>query len=425
MNVLDLFSGICIEFWGTLSEMAPYLLFGFFIAGVLSVWIRPEKVERHLGGRGFGAILKATLLGIPLPLCSCSVIPVGASLRRHGAGKGATTAFLLSTPQTGVDSIAVTLSLLGPGFAVFRPLAALITGVVGGLLTSLFPGSDKRDEEDTSVCSDSCCSGEAQGSAFIRVLRYGFVTLPRDIGRSLLVGLLLAGLIAAVIPNDYFSSTFGSGIFGMFVMMLLGIPVYVCATASVPVAAALITKGVSAGAALVFLVTGPATNAAAITTIWKIMGKRTVFIYLLTVAVTAFGFGLLLDAIYLATDRSVAPGMHRVLPASVENVSAVILLAVLAVAAFYRPNTSDKPAHDVGSERASFKISGMTCSHCAQNVKRSLRECDGVESVQVDLRTGIAVIHGSGFDAQRLYNVVEQLGYTTTQGDQSNSKHRE
>ncbi len=416
MNIAEPLIVVFIEFWDTLSEMAPYLLFGFFVAGVLSVVIRPEMVERHLGGQGIRQVLKSTLFGIPLPLCSCSVIPVAASLRKHGAGKGATTAFLLSTPQTGVDSIAVTFSLLGPVFAIFRPLAAFITGVIGGVAASFLPSSQPEVEENSAGCTDSCCSGEPQGGTMARILRYGFITLPRDIGRSLFIGLLLAGLISALIPDDYFSGTLGSGILGMFVMMLLGIPVYVCATSSVPVAAALIAKGVSAGAALVFLMTGPATNAAAVTTIWKIMGKRTVAVYLLTVAVAAFGFGMLLDSIYLITDRSPAADMQDMLPVGLKNVSAVLLLGVLGFAIFYRPDSSLNSS-DNSPEKATFQISGMTCDHCVQSVKRTLREYEGVESVEIDRRTGAAVIHGTDFNVRTLRDAVEQLGYSTHSGD--------
>ena len=263
------------EFWHVLGDMAPYLLFGFFAAGFLSVLIAAEQVDRHLGGTGLWSVVKATVFGIPLPLCSCSVIPVAASLARHGASRGATAAFLLSTPQTGVDSILVTFSLLGVVFAVFRPLAAFVVGVVGGTLVSLFGAAGGEAPRGEAVsCHEACCAAGGQRSTVARALAYGFITLPRDIGRSLLAGLVIAGLIAAFVPREIFEGALGTGPLAMGAMMLLGLPLYVCATASVPIAAALIAKGVSPGAALVFLMTGPATNAAAIATVWRVLGRR-------------------------------------------------------------------------------------------------------------------------------------------------------
>ena len=192
---------IAVESWQVSCEMAPYLLFGFLVAGMLSLVLSPEWVERHLGGRGLSPVWKASLLGIPLPLCSCGVIPVAASMRRHGASRAATAAFLLSTPQTGVDSIAVTYALLGPVFAAFRPVAALISGFLGGVLVLLFGESKpQRAEEEAAppVCNEACCNGDRAQPAILRGLRYGLVTLPRDVGLGLIVGLLIAGAMERV-----------------------------------------------------------------------------------------------------------------------------------------------------------------------------------------------------------------------------------
>jgi len=317
-------------FWDTLAEMSPYLLFGFFVAGVLSVFISAELVERHLGGRGIWPLLKASAFGVPLPLCSCGVIPVSMSLRKHGASKGATISFLLSTPQTGVDSILVTLSLLGPVYAIFRPVAALVTGLIGGGLVQL---SDPQPADAIQPeCTDACCSEKEKKPKIVRALEHGFITLPADIGKAMLVGLVIAAVISAVVPDDFFAPLLGGGILAMVIMMALGIPVYVCATASVPVAAALIAKGVSPGVAMVFLMTGPATNAAAFMTIWSVLGKKTAITYIITVAGAAIAAGLLLDRIVqgIAADIVSKPGW--MLPPIVKYVSAVVLLAVLIFA---------------------------------------------------------------------------------------------
>ncbi len=328
----DFARSIIVDFWGTAAEMSPYLLFGFFVAGILSVLVSQPLVERHLGGRGVWPLIKASIFGVPLPLCSCGVIPVSISLHKHGASKGATISFLLSTPQTGVDSIFVTLSLLGPVFTIFRPLAAFITGIVGGALVDVFSRGKNDAKQPPPKCSDECCAEGSKTNRIIRGLKYGFVTLPRDIGRAMLIGLAIAALISALVPDGYFAEKLGTGIFAMVVMMFLGIPVYVCATASVPVAAALILKGLTPGAALVFLMTGPATNAASFITIWKALGRKTAITYLATVAGCALLGGILLDYIAAGIDIEIMMHHGRMLPDVVKYISAVVLLAILGYA---------------------------------------------------------------------------------------------
>ena len=328
----DFAKKIIIDFWATVAEMSPYLLFGFLVAGILSVLISQRVVEKHLGGKGIWPLVKASLFGVPLPLCSCGVIPVSMSLHKHGASKASAISFLLSTPQTGADSIFVTLSLLGPLFAVFRPVAAFITGIIGGSLINVFDKEQEKKGQKPQERTEQCCRGN-QNKKIVRGLKYGFVTLPRDIGRAMLVGLAIAAVISALIPDGYFAEKLGTGIFAMVVMMFLGIPVYVCATASVPVAAALILKGLTPGAAIVFLMTGPATNAASFVTIWKTLGSRTAITYLLTVAGCALLSGILLDYIAAGLDFEVATRPATMLPSAIKYASAIVLITILAVGA--------------------------------------------------------------------------------------------
>ena len=229
--MVEFLAAVPLEAWGVLCEMAPYLLFGFAVAGLLSVFLSPSTIDRHLGGRGVAPVFKAALFGVPLPLCSCGVIPVAASLRRHGASRGATTAFLLSTPQTGVDSILVTLALLGPVYAVFRPIAAFVSGLAGGLAAAIF-GEGPAGGAPASPCEEVCCTRAGGRSRLVAAVEHAFVTLPRDIGKPLIVGLLAVGLISAFVPDDYLAGALGTGFGAMVVMMLLGLPVYVCATAT-------------------------------------------------------------------------------------------------------------------------------------------------------------------------------------------------
>jgi len=452
MKMYEILAKIITESWQVLGQMSPYLLFGFLVAGVLSVCVSPEWVERHLGRRGFGPVLKASLFGVPLPLCSCGVIPVSASLRRHGASRAATTAFLLSTPQTGVDSIAVTYALLGPVFAIFRPIAALLTGFVGGGLVQVFGEPDGRgtgvfcrngpkgalherlpspsydDELVAADCTEACCADARERSVLFRVLRYGFVTLPRDIGAALLVGIVIAGTMAVLVPQDHMNAYIGGGVVSILLLMAVGVPVYVCATASVPIAAGLLHMGASPGAALAFLIAGPATNAATFTTIWKLLGRRTAILYLMTVAVSAIIFGLVLNGLIPVVESALPQlGSHAHAAAQgswLHHASAVVLLAVLAFSyctawtALQHTNgkeAAEEESRDVGNGvnqcRLELVVTGMTCSHCTETVRRVLVESTGVRSAEVDLSSGRAIVRGRNLDPDPLVAAVAGLGY--------------
>ncbi len=412
-----LFFRIVAAFWTATAEMAPYLLFGFLIAGALAAFLSPKLVERHLGGGGLPAVVKASLFGVPLPLCSCGVIPVAASLRQHGASRAATVSFLLSTPQTGVDSVLATYSMLGGLFALFRPVAALVTGVVGGGLVALF---DRRGEQAPAAavpvgddaCEDRCETDERRVRGVRGALRYGFVTLPQDIGVNLLVGLLLAAAIAALLPDDLLAGL-GRGPLAMLAAMAVGIPVYVCATGSVPIAAALIAKGLSPGAALVFLITGPATNTATIATMWKVLGARAASLYLATVAGMAVASGLVLDLLFATVRVDVSGHLHAMAIGPWHHAAAVALLGVLAAALVARRIAGRREEKETADMDGALRISieGMSCNHCRMSVERALLESDGVRRVEVDLPAGKALVAGEELDGETLRQRIEALGF--------------
>jgi len=420
--------------WSVFGAMAPYLLLGFVVAGLLSVVISPEWVERHLGGNGLGQVVKASVFGVPLPLCSCGVIPVAASLRRHGASKGATTAFLLSTPQTGVDSIAVTYALLGPFLAVVRPVAALVTGVFGGGLVQAFngetegSGEEPAQEIEDSNCSSACCDDDKTNDRpkIVEALHYGLVVLPRDIGRALILGVVISGLIAAFIAPQALESYLGGGFWPMLAAMAIGIPLYVCATASTPIALGLIHAGLSPGAALVFLISGPATNTAALTTLWKVLGRRAAVLYLVTVAVASLATGLAVDGLIGAgglPESALVPAAssmadqvehaHHEGGGSMpwfETACAIVLLAVLINA--LRPRRRDEGDEPMTDDNVlEIKIEGMRCNGCVTSVQRALTEIAGVTEAEVRLEEGRAIVRGNGVSVPDLVEVVESLGF--------------
>jgi uncharacterized membrane protein YraQ (UPF0718 family) len=306
-----------VQTWNVLAAAAPWLLGGFLLAGLVHVLFPTSVLTRHLGRPGLSGVLKASLFGIPLPLCSCSVIPVASSLRRQGASRGAFASFLVSTPETGVDSIAITYSLLGPFLTVVRPLAAFVTAMVAGLLVGssdggLEPGEEAVLEESENAgasCCSSCCAEEAESKDRGRVLtaiHYGLVEMITDLSPWLVSGFLLAGLVAAIIPDGFLERYVGAGFPAMMVMLVVGLPMYVCSTSSTPIAAALIARGLSPGAALVFLLVGPATNIATMMVVFRDLGRRGLMVYLGSIAVIAVLFGLVVDKVLPSLPVSIA-----------------------------------------------------------------------------------------------------------------------
>ncbi len=401
------------ELWMILTESSLWLLFGFLLAGVVHVLVPREWMFKHLGGKGIVPLVKASLLGIPLPLCSCAVIPVAAGLRKQGASKGASAAFAISTPQTGEESIPLTWGLFGPVFALARPIIAVITGLVAGILIDLThrnehdadiqdqaadsiedPGAigllitnpddasaavAKVEKRETGSCcsskpapksesaSGSCCSSEPESTSgsccsskkpeeapatdsccsstpqktnlgFIggtrESFRYGFAVMLVDLAIWLSVGLIMAAVIGAAVPPGWFEEHVGSGIVPKLIMLIVGIPLYICATSSTPLAFSLVLAGLSPGAALVLLLSGPATNVATMSWLIKDLGVKALVIYLGTIAVIALGAGIIFDMFFLSLMPPLAEMAalheHGVPLLSVKGIAAAIFILLMA-----------------------------------------------------------------------------------------------
>jgi uncharacterized membrane protein YraQ (UPF0718 family) len=341
---MELISTIMRESWHLLQSSSIYILFGILIAGMLRAFLNPAFVANHLGSGRFSSVIKASLLGIPIPLCSCGVIPAAASLKKQGANNGATTAFLISTPESGVDSIAITYALLDPIITVARPVAAFFTATIAGFIENLSGRNDTSPEitPDLTCPIDRCCDGrdclEADHSNHHTSaekisfgMRYAFGELWDDLAVWFFIGIALAGIISAVIPENFINQYLGGGLSTMIIMLLAGIPMYICATASTPIAAALILKGISPGAALVFLLAGPATNITSLTMVFKILGKRSTLIYLTVIMVLSVIGGLSLDLVYSLSGvsaRAVAGSAGELIPLWAQSSGAFILMAL-------------------------------------------------------------------------------------------------
>ncbi len=370
------------NFIGLFIESAPWLMLGLLIAGVMKEWLPSDFLSRHLGDRSTLATIKAAFIGAPFPLCSCGVIPAALGLRRNGASKGATTAFLIATPETGVDSVSVSYALLGPFLTIIRPIAAITSAITAGFLVGSEPEPVKEVVSPTGNCSDSsketstktssCCSSKSQPSQSVKEvasstggssdsskeastkassccssksqasqpvskgaverlqsgLHFATHDLIKDISTWLLIGLGFAALIQTYVSVDYLSQ-WGGSIWSMLLMVLISIPMYICATASTPIAAGLLLSGISPGAVLVFMLAGPATNIATIGVVYKELGKRAVGGYLIGVIGVALIFGFMTDWMIGQFSFSVTPlndHHHSLLPTWL-SISTSLLLA--------------------------------------------------------------------------------------------------
>jgi len=327
----DILQGI----WAMLAGAGIYVLFGFLAAGLVHVLVSREWMTRHLGGAGYGTVLKAAVVGAPLPLCSCSVLPAAYALRRKGAGRGATVSFLISTPETSVDSIAITWALMGPVMAVVRPLAALVTATAAGFLEALRreETTPPIDETARHLCHSDVCEHVAGHGRWSRFWRFVVFEMADDVGPTLALGLVLAGVVTALVPDDFFARYLDSRWASMAVMLAVGLPLYVCATASTPLAAALVLKGLNPGAALVLMLVGPATNLATVLTLGRMLGKASAVLYVGTIVVVALACGAALDAALGATTLQVtAEQARRVFPPWALSAGGAVLAAYLLYA---------------------------------------------------------------------------------------------
>ena len=390
--------GFFISLLNVVCEMAPYLLLGFFIAGVLHVFVPQKFYANYLSRNNKFSVLWAALLGIPLPLCSCGVIPTAIGLRNEKASKG----------QTGIDSILATFSLMGLGFAIIRPTAALITGVCGGLLVN------RLVHEDNIVDIDNCSCQVEKGNRIWRVLKYAYYDMLRDIGLRLLIGLIVAALIQVAVPDEFFLSFGSQPLLQMLVILVIAVPMYICSTGSIPVAAALMMKGLSPGAALVMLMAGPAVNLASILVVHKSMGRRFTSIYLMTIVGFAVLFGLLLNA--TGIDFSVAAQdaccmSTSALPSPFKIICATVLTLLIVFALMMKFFSKFIAQKSLDPDVTVFRVEDMHCSHCEAAVVRAVEKVPGVEKAKASASANTLTIKGSATE-EAIRAAVEGIGYT-------------
>ena len=415
--------------WNVTLALAFWLLVGLLVAGLLHVFVPNDFIERHLGRkRGVLGVLNAVFLGVPMPLCSCGVIPAALGIKKQGAGDGAAMGFLISTPQTGIDSIMVSASMLGFPFALFKLASAFVLGVVGGIWAGLVG----RKSENTKPSPAPLPSGEgeapetgAEGArrplglvrAFREIFEFAVDDLLAMIWKWLVAGILVSAAISTWLPEGFFKDHLAGGgaITAMLITLAISLPMYVCATASVPIAAALVYSGMPPGAALVFLMAGPASNIATLGAVYKTFGLKKLMIYLSTITIGSMLGGYFFDSV-------VAPGTALTALETLGTpgwwqIAAAVLLALLIARFAAREGTAllkrlaGAATSSKEAETLTIKVSGLTCEGCAAKLRRELENIDGVNRAEVVFSTGDATITGYDLDAGKLRMAVEKAGY--------------
>ncbi len=396
--------------WQVFLDLSPSLLLGLVLAGLLHVYLPKGLVYRSMSRPDLGSAWRASLIGVPMPLCSCGVVPAALALKNEGASKGATTSFLISTPQTGVDSVLVSASFLGWPFALFKLVAAFVTGLMGGTLVNRF-----TDHQPWLPVADAQQQrAEEDGSKPAKVLHYAVFDLMGAIDLWILAGVIAAALITTLVPADFFSDrAWSSGIIGMLVVLSISLPLYVCTTGSVPIAASLIAAGMPAGSALVFLMAGPATNLATIGAVYRALGGRVLVIYLGTVIVMSIAMGLGFD--FVLGDISGVHGLHEHGGADWISISCALLVIGLMLflsARRIRRRIAERAALQNADQRdLVLKVEGMTCQHCVARVKNTLEGLESVEEAIPSLSSGQVCVRGDHLNASTLAQEVEKAGY--------------
>ena len=402
------------SFLNILNEMSPYVLLGFLIAGFLHVFVNESTLTRHLSGNGWKSVVKAAAIGIPLPLCSCGVLPTAVSLRRQGASKASTTSFLIATPQTGVDSIAATYSLLGLPFALIRPIAALSGALFGGLAVGkLDPDKDLNNK--TSVLSNEETKRESFVKKLKESIKYGFFDMVDSMGKWLLFGLVIATLITIFVPDSFFVGLREYPLVAMLAVVLIAVPMYICATGSIPIAMSLMLKGLSPGVAFVMLMAGPAANFASILILDKTQGRKATAIYVTSVIVTAIAFGLIIDFLLPSSWFTINPTsdshnahMHM----GWFETACSIVLGGLLLFSFIKKLISKLKFKNISQNdmTKTYKIQGMNCSHCKASVEKAIAGVSGIDSVEVDLSSGLATVSGD-IEDDKITEAVRLAGF--------------
>ena len=397
--ILNIIKAI-VDLW---TAMAPYLLLGMFIAGILHVFIGTDFITRHLGANNLGSIIKASLFGVPLPICSCGVIPVAASLKKEGASKSATLSFLVSTPTTGADSILASYSLLGPLFAIFRPLAAFISGITIGVLNFIF---NKEPQERVLVDHQHSKNEISSKKKIIEVFKYGFFELAEDIGKWLIIGVVIGGILTVAIPPELIEKFLPFQWMHFVIMLIIALPLYVCATGSIPIAAAILQMGFSPGATLVFLIAGPATNTVTLSFVRTKLGKKSFYLYLISIIGIAVLAGMVFNYVFalLGADINIISAHGEHVNHTLRIVTGIILAVLILIGLI-------KLKQEEIDMKNEFIVNDMDCKHCKMTIEAKLMALEDVTNVSVNLDAKTVGVDGEA-KIEDIESAIRDAGYT-------------
>ena len=405
------------ELWKVLLDLSPALLAGLLLAGVMHEFLPKGLIRRQLNNPTMKSVFNAVLIGVPMPLCSCGVVPTAIGLKNEGASKGATTAFLISTPQTGVDSILVSAAFLGWPFAIFKVIAAFVTGLIGGGLVNRFADAESaHDRAEPRLDQEP----ENRSYSLVAVGRYALFDLFASIDLWILAGILIAAAISTAIPPDILGQmNWAQGISGMLLVLAISLPLYVCTTGSVPIAASLIAVGMPLGTALVFLMAGPATNIATIGAVYRALGLRVLAMYLGVVVTMSIAFGLSFEFVLSGVQEVSVHHDHETSWISIVSAMIVCMLLFYLSGMRIKRQLWRETAPKVNQSDAdlTLQVEGMSCQHCVANVKHALERFDEVEEASPELASGTVRIRGAGLDAKMLSAAVESSGYRVVTKD--------
>jgi len=395
-----------LSFLNLFVEMAPYLILGFVFAGVLRAFFKDAFITKYLGKRSLKSIGLASLFGIPLPLCSCGVVPTGLSLKKQGASTSSTLAFLTSTPQTGVDSIIVTYGFLGLPFTIYKVITSLIMGIFSGAIFNLLSNPDDEKTEINAHIVD-----EIKG--FKAFLHYSFIEMVVTIRKWLLIGLLIAAGISVFVPVELLSDLglLDNHFLNYMLILFIATPMYICSTASVPIAITLVGKGFSLGSAIVFLIAGPATNAATITVLWKSLGRKATLVYLINILVSTVVFAYFFDVNFSEVAAQWQMPDHMHMSFSWWEYLSAVFLAGLILFTYFSEWQHKRALRLSDSVVYAYEVEGMTCGGCTSKVRTKLLEDPSIGSVHVALPTVCEVEFVGSADANKVKQIVESAGF--------------
>ncbi len=402
MMILDFLNNL----WTVTESLGIWFLLGLLIAALMHGFVPDSLFKRWLGKNSFLNVIKAAFIGVPMPLCSCGVVPTVIALKKKGASNSSCLSFLISTPQTGVDSLLVSAAFLSWPFAIFKLISAFVIGILGGGIHHLLQQKHAAPaiEEETSPTQPH------QRASLKELYDFAINDLFYNLWKWMLAGIIAAALISTFLSADFMAnSLFADPLYGSIAALFLSIPLYVCATSSVPIAAALVLKGMSPAVAIVFLIAGPATNIATIGLIYKSFGKLFTTVYLASVSI-----GSIVCAVFFGSVITIhlPDKVHHHGGANMIELIGAVVFALLLLSFAYRDIKSYITTKcSTGGESIILSVDGMSCQGCVGKLRKAISEQSPGATVSGDPEKNTLTITGKDLDEEKLKSTISDCGF--------------